>query len=210
MNLKNIAIIGAGGLGKELAVLIHQINEQEPQWNFIGFYDDTVKESVLNFPVLGTISSLKRNTTDLHLVLGVGNPQVKRKIINALSEEFKFPTLIHPSASIGLEVNIASGSIISAGCRLTASIQVGSFVLLNLNATVGHDVVIGDYCSIMPGAHISGNVSLQSEVMIGTGASVLQGIQVGAGAQIGAGAVVINQVETMSTVVGIPAQPLKR
>ncbi|MBN8575734.1 MAG: NeuD/PglB/VioB family sugar acetyltransferase [Cytophagales bacterium] len=210
MNLKNIAIIGAGGLGKELAVLIHQINEQKPQWNFIGFYDDTVKESVLNFPVLGTISSLKRNTTDLHLLLGVGNPQVKREIINALSEEFKFPTLIHPSASIGLEVNIASGSIISAGCRLTASIQVGSFVLLNLNSTIGHDVVIGDYCSIMPGAHISGNVSLQSEVMIGTGASVLQGIQVGAGAQIGAGAVVINQVETMSTVVGIPAQPLKR
>ena len=40
--MKNIAIFGAGGLGKEVATTILRINrgEQKPTWNLIGFYDD--------------------------------------------------------------------------------------------------------------------------------------------------------------------------
>ena len=38
--MKDIAIFGAGGLGKEVACLVNKINEQEPTWNMIGFFDD--------------------------------------------------------------------------------------------------------------------------------------------------------------------------
>ena len=37
--MKDIAIYGAGGFGKEVACLIKRINEQEPTWNLIGFFD---------------------------------------------------------------------------------------------------------------------------------------------------------------------------
>jgi len=43
--MKDIAIFGAGGLGKEVACLIRMINESEPEprWNLIGFFDDDEK-----------------------------------------------------------------------------------------------------------------------------------------------------------------------
>lgn len=38
--MKDIAIFGAGGFGREVACLIKRINKIKPQWNFIGFFDD--------------------------------------------------------------------------------------------------------------------------------------------------------------------------
>ena len=38
--MKDIAIFGAGGFGREVACLIKRINEKEPTWRFIGFFDD--------------------------------------------------------------------------------------------------------------------------------------------------------------------------
>ena len=38
--MKNIVIIGAGGVGRETALIIQQINELELTWNLIGFIDD--------------------------------------------------------------------------------------------------------------------------------------------------------------------------
>ena len=41
--MKDIAIYGAGGFGREVACLIKRINEKEPTWNFIGFFDDNAE-----------------------------------------------------------------------------------------------------------------------------------------------------------------------
>lgn len=38
--VKDIAIFGAGGFGREVACLLRKINAVEPTWNFVGFYDD--------------------------------------------------------------------------------------------------------------------------------------------------------------------------
>ena len=40
--MKDIAIYGAGGMGRETACLIERINKASPKtiWNLIGFYDD--------------------------------------------------------------------------------------------------------------------------------------------------------------------------
>ena len=40
--MKDIALFGAGGFGREVACLIRLINESlnEPRWNLIGFFDD--------------------------------------------------------------------------------------------------------------------------------------------------------------------------
>ena len=33
--MKNIVIIGAGGVGREVSLIIQQINELEPTWNLL-------------------------------------------------------------------------------------------------------------------------------------------------------------------------------
>jgi len=42
--IKKIAIVGAGGFGREVKWLIDSINLQKKQWDFIGYYDDDLSE----------------------------------------------------------------------------------------------------------------------------------------------------------------------
>ena len=36
----DIIIIGAGGVGREVALIIEQINARTPKWNILGIVDD--------------------------------------------------------------------------------------------------------------------------------------------------------------------------
>lgn len=209
--IQDIAIVGAGGLGKEIAVLIAQINQVQKKWNLTGFYDDGVPagSSVLSLPVIGNIDAVNRSAQNI--VIAIGNPAVKEAIAKRLTNrDLKFPTLIHPSVSIGQEITIGEGSIICAGSVLTVHVNIGSHVLINLNTTIGHDVAVGDYSSIMPGAHLSGFVKIGALVFIGTGTSILQNVQIDKGAIVGAGAVVNRNVNPNMTVVGVPAREIQK
>lgn len=211
--LPKIAIVGAGGFGKETLVMINQINAIKVQWQVIGFYDDALTEGTLvgGSKVLGKVDLLNAVQEPLAVVLAVGNPQVKRKLLERLkNSKLYFPPLIHPVATIGENVKAGAGCIITAGCRLTVDITLNDFVLLNLNTTIGHDVTIGSYTSVMPGVHLSGYVQVGEEVLIGTGASVLQNASIANRAIVGAGAVVNRSVEEGRTVAGVPARPIKK
>lgn len=211
--LKNLAIVGAGGFGKETLVMINQINAINPQWHVTGFYDDGIEagNQVAGLPVLGNLDALKRVDKPLAVVVAVGDPKIKRSVIARIQQpNLHFPTLIHPVATIGENIKAGAGCIITAGCRLTIDITLGDFVLLNLNTTVGHDVQIGSFTSIMPGVHLSGYVQVGEEVLIGTGASVLQHVNIGNRSVVGAGAVVNKNVEPNRTVAGVPARSIRK
>lgn len=209
-SVKDIVIIGAGGLGKEAAVLIKQINQQQKQWQLLGFYDDGIPKgtTVASVPVLGTVDELNQQG-NVNVVIAIGNPAIKETIVKRITNpDVTFPVLIHPQALLGEQIRIGEGSIITAGCVLTIDIKIGNHVLINLNSTIGHDVTVGDYSSIMPGAHISGFVTIGKSVFIGTGAAVLQHLDIAAQSVVGAGAVVNKPITEALTVVGVPARIL--
>ncbi len=62
----------------------------------------------------------------------------------------------------------------------------------------------------MPGVNISGGARLERGVYVGTGAKLIKATKLGNHSTIGAGAVVDTDVEDNTTVVGVPARPLKR
>lgn len=213
--MKDIAIYGAGGFGREVLTLIHDINKSEIKWNIIGFFDDGKEkgEIVNGFPILGGITALNEWATPLSIAVSIGAPSVKKTIIKRINNPIiDYPTLIHSSVIIGDEryVQIGKGCIICANNVITTNVKIGDFVIFNLCCTVGHDAVIGDYSAVMPVGIISGEVNIGEEVYIGTGATIINQINIGEKATIGAGAVVIHDVPDGATVVGVPAKEVKR
>lgn len=212
--MKNIAIFGAGGFGREVKTIIDKINEVTPNtYQFLGFYDDGVaKDTIINgFPVLGGIDDLNNVDQSLQLVVSIGDPKIKQKIISKINNDhIAYPTIIHPKASISADdVVIGKGCIICEGTIITCNIKIGDFVILNLMCTVGHDTQIKDYCAFMPSVNISGEVLINESVYVGTGAKIINLLEIGASTIVGAGAVVSKSLPANCTAVGIPAKPIK-
>ena len=159
--MKKIVIVGAGGFGREVKMLIDQINLHSKEFEFLGFYDDGIaKNTIVNgFNVLGSVSDLFKIDYELSVVISIADPTIKKKIHNILigNANFNFPSLIHPNVLIGDDnVVIGQGCVICASNIITVNINIGNFVILNLGCTTGHDTSIGDYCSFMPSVNISG------------------------------------------------------
>jgi sugar O-acyltransferase (sialic acid O-acetyltransferase NeuD family) len=211
--MQNIVIIGAGGFGREVKTIIDAVNKVEKIYNFIGYYDDGIEKGTMinNFPVLGNLHDLNSSSEPISVLLGIGEPTTKSKIIAKLSsDKINFPTLIHPSVQISEdEVAISKGCIICCGTIITCNIVIGSFVTINLNCTIGHDTIIDDFSSFMPSVNISGEVHIQEKVYVGTGAKIINQLTIGIGTIIGAGAVVSKSLPDYCTAVGIPAKPIK-
>jgi sugar O-acyltransferase (sialic acid O-acetyltransferase NeuD family) len=212
--MKKIAIIGAGGFGREVKMLIDQINENKVVYEFMGYYDDNIpKGSIVNgFKVLGSINQLLQVDYNLEIVISIADPKIKKKIYETLkfNSLLNFPSLIHPNVLIGKdEVIIGYGCVICASNIITVNIVIGNFVIFNLGCTVGHDTKIGDYSSFMPSVNISGEVIISEKVYVGTGAKIINQIEIGENSIIGAGAVVSKSIPSNCTAVGVPAKPVK-
>jgi sugar O-acyltransferase (sialic acid O-acetyltransferase NeuD family) len=212
--MKKIVIIGAGGFGREVKMLIDQINYNKKKYDFIGFYDDNIeKGSMINeFKVLGSIDELLQVDYNIEVVISIADPTIKKKIYETINcnHFISFPTLIHPNVLIGTDkVSFGYGCIICASNIITVNISLGNFVILNLGCTVGHDTTIGDYCSFMPSVNISGEVIIENSVYVGTGAKIINLLTIGNSTIVGAGAVVSKSLPEKCTAVGIPAKPIK-
>ena len=212
--MEKIAIIGAGGFGREVQMLIEQINQVESKYEFIGFFDDGFKkEELINgAPILGGIKSINDIDFDLSIVSAIGEPKLKEKLLKLISNpKIFYPILIHPNVQIGNKdfVNIGEGTIVTAGVLITVNINIGKHVILNLSCTVGHDTNIGDYSSFMPSVNISGEVEIGNAVYVGTGAKIINQLKIGEYTIVGAGAVVAKTLPPNCTAVGIPAKPIK-
>jgi sugar O-acyltransferase (sialic acid O-acetyltransferase NeuD family) len=208
---KKLLIYGSGGLGCEILSWVHLAGT----WEGVEFVDDFVKAGTLvkGVRVLGNIDVLNNLSEAYSVVIAFGDPALKQSIIQRIINPLlDFPVLIHPRAVIqaATMVHISRGSVICAGVVMTTDIEVGQFVLINLNTTVGHDVKIGDYTSIMPGVNIAGNVMIGTRVLIGSGANIRNRILIGDQCTVGMGSVVIKNVAEATTVAGVPAKPLLR
>lgn len=210
--MKNIVIVGAGGVGRETSLIIQQINELESTWNLIGFIDDDVNSwgNVVNgYPVIGGMDSLEKLSLDTYVVVAIANYEVKKRIVNKINNRFKFATIVHPRVWLHDYMILGEGTIIYEGAILTTNIKVGNHVIISPKCGIGHDSIIKDYVSLLWNVNISGNDIIEEGVMMGSASTVIQGKMIGKGSTVGAGAVVIDNIDSYSTVVGVPAKVIK-
>lgn len=210
--MKDIVIIGAGGVGRETAWIIEQINMRNPTWNIIGFVDDNeeIWDSQINgYKVIGNLSWLNALENKPYVIIAIANYKVKKSIVNKLCDRFQFATIIHPDVYLNRTVEIGKGSIVYPGVIMTINISIGNHVIVSPKCGIGHDSIIKDYVSLLWNVNVSGFDIIEEGVLIGSGATIIQGKNVGKGAIVGAGAVVINTIQENTINVGIPSSVKK-
>lgn len=99
-----------------------------------------------------------------------------------------------------------------------AQIGKGVFIDHGMGVVIGETAIIGDKCLIYQGVTLGGtgketgkrHPTLGENVVVGGGAKVLGNIQIGNEVRIGAGSVVLRDVPSDCTVVGIPGRIVYR
>lgn len=215
VNMKDIVVYGAGGLGREVAALIKKINQEESKWNFLGFIDDSLEKVGKTNEygsVLGGIDFLNNYQTPLSVVVSVGSPEILKGIVEKISnlQHIDFPNIIAPSASFLDESNVrmGKGNIICSNCFISCNVTLGDFNILNGCIPIGHDATLGNYNVIMPSCNISGGDIIGDCNFFGVQSVVLQYLKIGNNTRIGANSVVMKNTEDGYLYFGNPARKL--
>ena len=209
--LKPLVIIGAGGLGREVAWLVADINRHRQEWDFVGFVDDGIQgKTPEGYPVLGTIDYLFELRPYPWAVVAIADSEARKAITQRLhTHGINIATLIHPSVSMSDCVQIASGSIICSGAVITTNVTLGQACLVNPKCFIGHDTVLEDFVSLMPGTNLAGDVKVGEGCYFGLNSCVINRTNIGKWSIIGAGATVISDIPDYSVAVGVPARVIK-
>lgn len=212
--MKDIVIIGAGGLGREVAQLINEINADKKEWNILGYIDETPEKQktvINNNIVLGNFNWFEANSErEIWAVCAIGNPKDKLNVINKTSGyNINFATLIHPNVVVNKFTQFGFDCIICSNSFISVNTKIGNHVSINPGCGIGHDTVIEDYSSLYWNVTLSGNVHICTGCELGSKAVVIPKRTVGKWSTIGAGAVVVRDIPANCTAVGVPAKPIK-
>lgn len=207
--LPGLIIIGAGGFGREMLAWARQSIQFEQEWTIRGFIDDNLdalRGMNTPAPMLGRISDYAPKSDEV-FICALGVPTLKRRCSEMIEARGgRFSRLIHRTAVLGDNVEMADGVVMCPYAVASANNRLGRGVAINLHSSVDHDAEVGDWSQINCHCDLTAGVKVGREVFMGTRVSVIPNITIGDGAYLGAGSVVLRNVEAGWKMVGAPAR----
>lgn len=207
-----LGIYGSGGLGREMAQVAEETNEEEGRWGELVFIDDVESLAEKNgLRVMGFDQFTKRfSPDDAECVVAIGEPAARVKLARRIEEAgFRLASFVHPTAVVHKTSSIGRGTVLFRGARLSPNVRIGNNVTLNFNLNIGHDCVVGDNCLISTFVAIGGGTVVRDNVFIGMGAVIRDHVLVGSNSVVSMGSHVFKDVPEGVTVMGSPARPLR-
>lgn len=201
-----ILIIGAGGHAQVIADIIRLQGH-----TVVGYLDDEpslIDQYIDGVPVLGNIDTYSSFSYD-KIVLGIGSNQTRASLrIGRLKDiaDGYWHQAIHPTAIIGNFTTIGVGTVVMAGVIINPHTEIHQHVIINTGAIVEHGCLIDSYAHVAPGVNLAGGVRIGAGTLVGIGTSVIPYQSIGTWSIIGAGAVVISDLPSNVTAVGVPAK----
>lgn len=210
--MKNIAIYGAGGFGKEVACILDKINEQELTWNLIGFFDDGIGNGIevsRYGKILGGIEELNNWSEEISIVFAIGMPGILSLLVSKIqNSKVNFPNIIHPEVFFADKrtLKIGIGNVIVRACSFSCDVTLGDFNQLNSISSLAHDVEVGSFNVFMPLSRISGGTKIGDSNLFGIGSVILQNVKIGDNTRISAGSYVMRNTKDGMLYAGNPAK----
>ena len=200
---KPLVLVGAGGLGREVAAGIRRVGGQ---LEVIGFIDD-IKTGA---DILGTIADHVPIADAVYLTcFGDGSARTRvRQMLQARGAAFT--SLVSPHGHFIDPPFDAINGMFMGMSSLSSNVLLGADILVQTLAVVGHEVHFGNGVTVGAHTFVGGNAELGDYCTIHPHATLLPRIRIGCGAVVGAGSVVIRDVEPYTTVFGVPAKMIAR
>ncbi len=211
--MDNIALVGSSGQAKVIIDLV----EKEGRYKIVGLIDAarSIGDSTLGYSVLGREIDLPALIVEYGLkgiLIAIGDNSVRAIVAATILElcpNLPFVTAVHPSASIGKQATLGSGTVVMAGAVVNPCCQVGQFCILNTKASLDHDSVMEDFSSLAPGVTTGASCRIGTYSAVSIGAVLRHGITIGEHSVIGGGSYVSKDVEPFSIAYGTPARKIR-
>lgn len=205
--MKKLAIICAGGFGREVACIINKLAE----WDLMGFYDDGFETGIDTGygEVIGSIDDLNNVQEPIDVVLAIGNPEIAKQIAARITNPLvSFPNIIDSDVYFydRDSLKMGKGNIIGPNASVSCNVTLGDFNVLNVFSQVGHDVVLGNHNVVMPSVNISGSVVVGDGNLFGVKSTVIQGIKIGNKVTLAPNSVLTRNAKDDKTYLGNPAK----
>ena len=206
---KQLAIIGAGELGNQIAHLTEQIDELE----VYGFFDDIqpVGSKTGNYNVIGStkdvIPFFESGFFD-YLIIGIGynHLKIRKSFFELFSKQIPFPNIIHSSCIIDSTAKIGSGVVIYPGCIIDKDVIIDDNVLFNLGVIISHNSHIASHSFFAPGVTIAGFSSIGECCNLGINTTIIDHITIVDYVQTGGGSLVIKNISDSGIYAGSPVR----
>jgi sugar O-acyltransferase (sialic acid O-acetyltransferase NeuD family) len=215
--MKNFAIFGASGYGREVLPLVrNQLHSALEAGDVdLVFVDDYPSAPLVNGQrVLTYAQWLNEPASSRHMNVAIANSRMREQLVERCAADGVKFFEVRASNVVQLDdVQLGVGFVLCPFVTLTSNIRIGQHFHANIYSYVAHDCVVGDFVTFAPGVMCNGNVHIEDHAYIGTGAVIKQGLPdaplvIGRGAVVGMGAVVTKSVPPGMTVVGNPARAL--
>lgn len=204
--MDDIIILGASGHAKVIIDALHCRNKEKKTYQNIFLLDDNeslIGQTILGHRVMGKISDCEKYAAD-RFVIGIGNNRIRKMI--AEQYQLNYISVVHPSAVISEDADIAEGTVVMAGAVINPGVRIGKHCIINTAVTVDHDCWLEDYVHLSPGAHLSGTVHIGEETWLGTGSNVKNNLDITDRVIIGVGGVVVKNIQAEGIYVGVPVK----
>lgn len=166
--IQNLLIIGAGIYG----LVAKEIAESMGCFLRIDFVDDSAKEAPDGTLVIGTTQDLAElSKRYANVVVAVGNPEVRQKLIRFIEEEtlLRLVTLVSPKAYVSPSAQIGKGCIVEPMAVVHTGSVIGNGCLICAGAVVNHAAMCGDCVQVDCNATVAGNTVVPSGMKIASG-----------------------------------------
>ena len=209
--MKNLIIIGAGGMGRTMySNALESIGFGET-FDIKGFIDDNLNalDEYPNYPpVIATIKDYRPVEDDV-FVSSIGGASRRPCMEEIIARGGEFFELIHQTARIYTNAKLGKGNFIGAFSVVGNDAEIGDYNMIQSYTVIGHDARIGNWNRIDTHVTCVGGIVIEDEVNIHTSAVISHGVTVGSGAHVGALSFVIRKVKAGTTVMGNPAKKLE-
>jgi len=206
--MKNIIILGTGGLAAQLTFYIEDNNSRvanDEKINILGYidYEENIEKywKRYNFknPVLCDVDSYIPKENE-EVLLAISNVGFRNKMIDILvKKNAKIGSFVHSTVIISKSQEFGYGNIVMPFCEVEPNSQVGDNNILTPYSFISHDSIVGNG-NFFSKAGIAGHTEIGDNNYFGLGSVVIPHVRLGNNNTIIAGTMVSNSVEDDTTV----------